>query len=141
MLAVYPEPVEGSHSSTLLLLSANNVINYFLMNRKQNPEDVLSENKTIRFTKRESEAVQKKADDAGMSFSDFCRQMALNGYVRAVRNSCDMENIRIFINLLLENKTAVSRVGNLIKNRDPNLFGELIKLKNSIQGIVDQIQL
>ncbi len=109
------------------------------MNRKQNPEDVLSENKTIRFTKRESETVQKKADDAGMSFSDFCRQMALNGYVQAVRNSYDMDSTRIFINLLLENKTAVSRVGNLIKNRDPNLFAELIKLKNSIQRIVDQI--
>lgn len=111
------------------------------MNRKQNPGDVLSENKTIRFTKRESAAVQKKADEAGMSFSDFCRQMALNGFVQAVRNSQDMEDIRIFINLLLENKTALSRIGNLIKNRDPNLFGELIKVKNAIQGIVDQIHL
>ena len=109
------------------------------MNRKRNPEDVLSENKTIRFTKRESAAVQKKADEAGMSFSDFCRQMALNGFVQAVRNSHDMENIRIFINLLLENKTALSRMGNLIKGRNPNLFSEMIKLKNSVQEIIEQI--
>lgn len=111
------------------------------MNKKQNPGDVLSENKTIRFTKRGSKAVQKKADEAGMSFSDFCREMALNGFVQAVRNSHDMEDIRIFINLLLEHKTALSRMGNLIKERNPNLLSEMMKLKNTIQDIIEQIHL
>lgn len=111
------------------------------MNKKQNPEDVLNQNKTIRFTKKESKAVQQKADKAGVSFSEFCRQMALKGYVQAERNSYDMNEIRICINLLLENKTAISRMSNLIKGRHPQLYEEMMRLKESFQQKIDRINL
>ena len=111
------------------------------MNKKHNPEEVLNKNKTIRFTKREAQIIEKKAKAAGMSFSEFCRQVALKGYVQAVRTAHDMEEIRKFIDLLIENKSALSRMSNLIKNRDPHLVIEMLQLKDQIKEKIEQIQL
>lgn len=111
------------------------------MNKKQNPEEILCENKTIRFTKSEARKISKEAKEAGMSFSDYCRQMALKGYVQAVRNEHDSNQIRIFIDLLMEHKTAFNRMSNLIKNRDPHLAIEILHLKDMIQERIEKIQL
>ena len=111
------------------------------MNKKQNPEELLDKNKTIRFTKSEARKIGQDAKEAGMSFSDYCRQMALRGYVQAVRNEHDGNQIRIFINLLMEHKTAFSRMSNLVKNRDPHLALEMLRLKDMIQERIEKIQL
>ena len=111
------------------------------MNKKQNPEEILSENKTIRFTKSEVRQLNKDAKEAGMSFSDYCRQMALKGSVQAVRNEHDSNQILLFINLLMENKTAFARMSNLIKNRDPHLAFEMQQLIDLIQQKIEMIHL
>ena len=112
----------------------------YFMNKKDSNE-IVGKNKTIRFTKNEAELVKQKSNNAGMSFSAYCREMAVNGYVQAVRNAYDMNEIRTFKNLLLEYKTNFSRISNLIKERNPLLNEEITKLKNSIQKIIDNINL
>ena len=108
------------------------------MNRK-NPEETVSENKTIRFTKNEASIVKQKSKEAGMSFSAYCREMAVNGYVQAVRAPYDINEIRLFKNLLLEYKTNFSRLSNLIKEHNPKLDEEITALKNDIQNIINKI--
>ena len=110
------------------------------MNKKE-PEEAVSQNKTIRFTKNEVEIIKQKAQNAGMSFSAYCREIAMNGYVQAVGNAYNMNEIRLFKNLLLEYKTNFSRLSNLIKAHYPRLDEEISALKNSIQSIIDQINL
>lgn len=108
---------------------------------KKNANEIVSQNKTIRFTKNEVEIVKQKAQNAGMSFSAYCREITVNGYVQAVRNAYDMNEIRLFKNLLLEYKTNFSRLSNLIKAHYPRLDEEITELKNSIQKVIDQINL
>jgi hypothetical protein len=108
---------------------------------KKNYDEVVSENKTIRFTKSEVELVRQKSKNAGKSFSAFCREIAVNGYVQAVRNAYDMNEIRQLKNLLLEYKTNFSRMSNLIKKHYPRIDEEILSLKNSIQQVIDKINL
>lgn len=111
------------------------------MNKKQNPGDVLNKNATVRYKFAEYQTVTQKAKDAGMSFSDFCRQMTLKGYVQAVHTSQDINEIREFKALLIEYRTNFSRLSNLIKVNDPSLNHEIEQLKNSIQSIIEKIKL
>ena len=108
---------------------------------KKNVDEVVSENKTVRFTKNEVETIKQKSKNVGMSFSAYCRQIAVKGYVQAVKNPYDMNEIRLFKNLLLEYKTNFSRLSNLIKEHNPLLDREIIKLKDSIQSIIEKINL
>ena len=45
------------------------------MNKKDNPSEVLAARATIRYKMEEYEIVKQKAQTAGVSFSDFCRQI------------------------------------------------------------------
>jgi predicted DNA binding CopG/RHH family protein len=108
---------------------------------KKNIDEIISENKTIRFTKSEVELIKQKSENAGMSFSAYCREIAVNGYVQAVRNVYDMNEIRLFKNLLLEYKTNFSRISNRMKVSDPYLNEEVKQTRDSIQQIIDKINL
>ena len=108
------------------------------MNKKK-PEETVSENKTIRFTKDEVATIKQKAQSSALSFSAYCREMAVNGYVQAVRAPYDINEIRLFKNLLLEYKTNFSRLSNLIKEHNPKLDEEITALKNDIQNIINKI--
>ena len=111
------------------------------MNKKQKTEDVLRRNTTVRYTLTEYHTVKQKAEDAGMSFSDFCRQMTLKGYVQAVNTVQDINEIREFKTLLVEYRTNFSRLSNLIKANDPGLNAGIEELKNSIQAVLEKINL
>jgi predicted DNA binding CopG/RHH family protein len=108
---------------------------------KKNIDEIVSENKTIRFTKSEAELIKQKSENAGISFSAYCREIAVNGYVQAVRNSYDMNEIRLFKNLLLEYKTNFSRISNRMKTSDPYLNEEIKQTRDSIQQLIDKINL
>jgi hypothetical protein len=108
---------------------------------KKNLNEAVSQNKTIRFTKSEAELIKQKSENIGISFSAYCREIAVNGYVQAVRNVYDMNEIRVFKNLLLEYKTNFSRMANLIKERNLQLDEEITVLKNSIQQLINKINL
>jgi len=111
------------------------------MNKKKNPDDVLSKRTTVRYTLSEYQKVKKKANEAGVSFSDFCRQITIEGFVQAIRLSHDMNEIRLFKNLLIEYRTNFSRISNLIKTSDPGLCLEISRLKDSIQTVIEKIRL
>jgi len=111
------------------------------MNKKQNPADVLSKRTTVRYTHAEYKIVKLKAKNAGLSFSNFCRQMTIEGYVQAALTPHDLNEIRLFKALLLEYRTNFSRISNIIKNSDPALHLEIDGLKNSIKNVIDMIQL
>lgn len=109
------------------------------MNKKQDRSRVLAERTTVRYTTAEYKNVKKKAADAGMSFSDFCRQMTIQGYVKAAPSPLYLQEIRRFKNMLLEYRTHFSRISNFIKNNDPSLNGEVLLLRNAIQAIIEKI--
>jgi len=111
------------------------------MNKKKKPGDVLSKRTTVRYTLSEFEKVKKKANEAGVSFSDFCRQMTIEGFVQAIPRVHDMNEIGLFKNLLIEYRTNFSRISNLIKTSDPGLNLEISSLKDSIQNVIGKIRL
>ena len=111
------------------------------MNKKKNPGAVLSKRTTVRYTLSEYQKVKKKANEAGVSFSDFCRQITIEGFVQAIPLSHDMNEIRLFKNLLIEYRTNFSRISNLIKASDPGLHLEISRLKDSIQTVIEKIRL
>ena len=111
------------------------------MNKKQDPGDVLNNRTTIRYKSSEYQTVKKKASEAGLSFSDFCRQMTLEGYVQAVHTPQNINEIRMFKILLVEYRTHFSRISNMIKYSDPTLNSEIRELKNSIQAVIEKIRL
>ncbi|MEP7277413.1 MAG: hypothetical protein ABI813_02110 [Bacteroidota bacterium] len=111
------------------------------MNKKENLGDVLSKRTTVRYTNDENQTVKNKADDAGLSFSDFCRQMTIEGYVQAVPKTHDLNEIRLFKNVLIEYRTNFSRISNLIKVADPGLHLEISRLKDSLTLIIEKIKL
>ncbi|MEO8416908.1 MAG: hypothetical protein ABI472_24810 [Ginsengibacter sp.] len=111
------------------------------MNKKKNPGDVLSKRTTIRYTASEYQKVKEKANGAGVSFSDFCRQITIEGFVHAIPLAHDINEIRLFKNLLIEYRTNFSRISNLIKTSDPGLHLEVSLLKDSIQTVIKKIRL
>ena len=111
------------------------------MNKKQNPGDVLNKRTTVRYKSSEYQTVKKKASEAGLSFSDFCRQMTLEGYVQAVHTPHNIDEIRMFKILLVEYRTHFARISNMVKYSDPALYKEITELKNSIQAVIEKIKL
>ena len=111
------------------------------MNKKKNPGDVLSKRTTVRYTLSEYQKVKKKANEAGITFSDFCRQMTIEGFVQAVPLAFDLNEIRLFKSLLIEYRTNFSRISNLIQTSDPGLHLEISLLKDSIQTVIKKIRL
>lgn len=112
--------------------------NNLIMNKKPNSDDVLSKRTTIRYKFSEYQIVLGKAKKASLSFSEFCRQITIEGYVQATNTAFNMNEIRELKNLLIEYRTNFSRISNLIKSSDPNLNAEIVKLKNSIQNVIDK---
>ena len=111
------------------------------MNKKDNPSEVLAARATIRYKMEEYEIVKQKAEAAGVSFSDFCRQMTIKGYVQAVHTSFTLSEMRELKSLLIQYKTNFSRISNLIRLSDPGLYNEIIQLKNLMQTVIDKIKL
>ncbi len=111
------------------------------MNKKKNPGDVLNKRTTIRYTVSEYQKVKEKAKGAGVSFSEFCRQSTIEGFVKAIPLAHDINEIRLFKNLLLEYRTNFSRISNMIKTSDPLLNHEITQVKNSIQAVIEKIRL
>ncbi len=111
------------------------------MNKKKNPGDVLSKRTTVRYTLSEYQKVKEKANGAGVSFSEFCRQITIEGFVQAIPLAHDINEIRLFKNLLIEYRTNFSRISNMIKTSDPVLNNEITQVKNSIQAVIEKIRL
>ena len=111
------------------------------MNKKENPSQVLATRATIRYKSDEYEMVKQKALASGVSFSDFCRQMTIKGYVQAVHTSVTLTEMRELKSLLIQYKTNFSRISNLIRLSDPRLYTEIIDLKNLMQAVTDKIKL
>jgi hypothetical protein len=111
------------------------------MNKRKNSVDVLSKRTTVRYTESEYQIVKSKSGKAGLSFSDYCRQATIVGYIQAVAQPQDLNEIRLLKNLLIEYRTNFSRISNLIKISDPGLHLEVSILKDSIQRIIQKINL
>ncbi|HEY0297595.1 MAG TPA: hypothetical protein VGB84_00105 [Arachidicoccus sp.] len=110
------------------------------MNKKE-ADKVLSVNKTVRFTKTENETVNKRTKECGLSFSDYCRKMALTGYIQAAQPIADITEIRAFKNLLLEYKTNFSRISNKMKASDPYLNEDIKQTRDLIHAILERLRL
>ncbi|MCA6455404.1 MAG: hypothetical protein IM584_04645 [Chitinophagaceae bacterium] len=111
------------------------------MNKKDDPSQVLTKRATIRYTESEYKMVKDKAADSGKSFSDYCREVTIKGYVQAVRKSQELNEIREFRSILIQYKSNFSRISNLILNKDPRLNSEILKLKDSLQLLIENIRL
>jgi len=123
-------------------LAPNKLINTLLsMNKKKNPGDILTKRTTMRYKSSEYQKVKIKASEAGLSFSDFCRQMTLEGYVQAVHTPHNINETRMLKVLLLEYRTHFARISNMIRYSDPALNSEITELKNSIQAVIEKISL
>ena len=70
----------------------------------------------IRCTLEEKQRIKSKAESAGRKFSDYCREILLNGEVAAVPKMTDNE--REAIELLRRTAYFFSYISNLIKVKD-----------------------
>jgi hypothetical protein len=111
------------------------------MNKKKDQSEVLAKRSTIRYTAKEYEIVRQRANDAEVSFSEFCRQMTIKGYVQAVHSNQVLSEIMELKSLLINYKTNFSRISNLIKEKDPNLNNEVKQLRDSLQILIDKIRI
>jgi hypothetical protein len=111
------------------------------MNKKKNRIDVLNKRTTVRYKSSEYQKVKEKAKEAGVSFSEYCRQISIEGFVQAIPLAHNINEIRLFKNLLIEYRTNFSRISNMIKTSDPVLNNEITQVKNSIQTDIDKIRL
>lgn len=111
------------------------------MNRKNNPDDVLSKRTTLRYTPAEYTQVKTRAHEAGKSFSGYCREMTINGYVFAAPSLLNLNNVRELKILLIEQKSHFNRISNLIKNRDPELFSQIQTLVTQMQEIIKKAKI
>ena len=72
----------------------------------------------VRCTLEEKQRIKSKAESIGRKFSDYCREMLLNGEVTAVPKMTDNE--REAIAILLHTGRFYGQVSNLIKVKDEN---------------------
>ena len=70
----------------------------------------------VRCTSEEKQRIKSKAESAGRKFSDYCREILLNGKVIAVHKMTDNE--REAIELLRRTAYFFSHISNLIKVKD-----------------------
>ncbi|WP_320997534.1 plasmid mobilization protein [Bacteroides nordii] len=70
----------------------------------------------VRCTSEEKQRIKSKAESAGRKFSDYCREILLNGEVAAVPKMTDNE--REAIELLRRTAYFFSHISNLIKVKD-----------------------
>ena len=70
----------------------------------------------VRCTSEEKQRINSKAESAGRKFSDYCREMLLNGEVAAVPKMT--ENEREAIAILQHTGRFYGQVSNLIKVKD-----------------------
>ena len=70
----------------------------------------------VRCTSEEKQRIKSKAESAGRKFSDYCREILLNGEVIAVPKMTDNE--REAIELLRRTAYFFSHISNLIKVKD-----------------------
>ena len=87
--------------------------------QQQNKEE-LKMNKTefikVRCTLEEKQRIKSKAESMGRKFSDYCREILLNGEVAAVPKMTDNE--KEAIELLRRTAYFFSHISNLIKVKD-----------------------
>ena len=87
---------------------------------QQQEKEELQMNKTelikIRCTLEEKQRIKSKAESAGRKFSDYCREILLNGKVTAVPKMTDNE--REAIAILQQTGKFYGQVSNLIKVKD-----------------------
>lgn len=111
------------------------------MNKKDNVEKVRSKNVTIRFSLIEYKAILKKAKAAETNFSNYCRVIALEGFIYAKANPHDQNEVRLLRQILIEYKTNFSRISNLISKSHPGLHEEIKEVKNKIEKALQKFQL
>ena len=70
----------------------------------------------VRCTREEKQRIRSKAESTGRKFSDYCREILLNGEVIAVPKMTDNE--REAIELLRRTTYFFSHISNLIKVKD-----------------------
>ena len=70
----------------------------------------------VRCTSEEKQRIKSKAESTGRKFSDYCREILLNGEVAAVPKMTDNE--REAIELLRRTTYFFSHISNLIKVKD-----------------------
>jgi len=70
----------------------------------------------VRCTSEEKQRIKSKAESAGRKFSDYCREILLNGEVAAVPKMTDNE--REAITILQHTGRFYGQISNLIKVKD-----------------------
>ena len=70
----------------------------------------------IRYTREEKQRIRSKAESTGRKFSEYCREMILNGEVVAVPKMTDYE--REAIAILQHTGKFYGQISNLIKVKD-----------------------
>ncbi|GAB6982696.1 plasmid mobilization protein [Prevotella dentasini] len=70
----------------------------------------------VRCTLKEKQRIKSKAEITGRKFSDYCREILLNGEVTAVPNMTDNE--REAIAILQRTRRFYGQISNLIKVKD-----------------------
>jgi hypothetical protein len=74
----------------------------------------------FRCTQSEKERIEGMAREAGTTTSEYCRQQSLTGRILA-NKTLSPEEIAYF-RALKEHNNGLARMGNIIRQRDPDLF-------------------
>lgn len=111
------------------------------MNKKVNQLEVRNKRITFRITQSEFKTISGKATEIESKIAEYCRSICINGYIQKPILQYDLNALREFKIVLLEYKTNFSRISNFIKERNPQLDDEIMKIKISLQALIEKIQL
>lgn len=81
--------------------------------------------KTIKFrcTQSEKERIDGMAKRSGTTTSEYCRQQSLTGRILAAPKLTAEE--MSFFRALKDHNNGLSRLGNIIRNKQPGLYAEI----------------
>jgi len=111
------------------------------MNKKQNPSEVLNTRTTIRYTTEEYSLLKKRAENAGVSFSEYCRQATLNAFVKAKPITVELQKVEALRNLLDQYHTNFNRISNLIEKRTTIIVEVVKQVAFDISLTIKQIKI
>lgn len=77
----------------------------------------------FRCTPDERQRIEKMAADSGRCLSDYCREQAIKGEIKAIRKLSTRE--QEFFQALKTHNINFARLSNMVKYKDPTLYAAI----------------
>lgn len=89
----------------------------------------------FRLTSLEKAIIEKKAENSGITTSEFCRRSALN---QQINSRLTHEELEVY-KMLTVYSNNFQRIGNLLKEKDSNFYIEVKRTATEIREIIKKL--